>query len=30
MHILPHALPYFMCHCTEYKLSALKVRISEE
>ena len=22
--------PYFMCHCTEYKLSAIKVRISEE
>jgi len=22
--------PYFMCHCTEYKLPALKVRISEE
>jgi len=22
--------PYFMCHCTEYKLSALHVRISEE
>jgi len=22
--------PCFMCHCTEYKLSALKVRISEE
>jgi len=22
--------PYFMCHCTEYKLSALQVRISEE
>ena len=21
---------YFMCHCTEYKLSALQVRISEE
>ena len=24
-----HSL-YFMCHCTEYKLSALQVRISEE
>jgi len=22
--------PYFMCHCTEYKLSTLQVRISEE
>jgi len=22
--------PYFMCHCTEYKLIALQVRISEE
>jgi len=22
--------PYFMCHCTEYKLSALQVRISEK
>ena len=22
--------PYFMCHCTEYKLSELQVRISEE
>ena len=32
MHILPHApLPRcFMCHCTEYKLSVLQVRISEE
>ena len=30
MHILPHILPYFMCHCTEYKLSALQVSISEE
>jgi len=30
MHILPHALPYFMCHCTEYKLSTLQVRILEE
>jgi len=29
-HIRLHALPYFMCHCTEYKLSALQVRISEE
>ena len=30
MHILPHALPYFMCHCTEYKVSALQVTVSEE
>jgi len=22
--------PYFMCHCTEYKLSALQFRISQE
>ena len=22
--------PYFMCHCTEYKLSALQVRVAEE
>jgi len=22
--------PYFICHCTEYKVSALQVRISEE
>jgi len=22
--------PYFMCHCTDYKLSALQIRISEE
>jgi len=22
--------PYFVCHCTEYKLSALQVKISEE
>jgi len=22
--------PYFMCHCTEYKLLALQVRLSEE
>ena len=22
--------PYFMCHCTEYKLSTLQVRISQE
>ena len=21
---------YFLCHCTEYKLSALQVRVSEE
>jgi len=32
MHILPHALSlfYVLCHCTEYKLSALPVRISDE
>jgi len=30
MHILLHALPYFMCHCTEYKTLALQVRLSEE
>jgi len=30
MHISRHALPYVMCHCNEYKLSALQVRISEE
>ena len=30
MHILPPALPYFVCHCTEYKLLALQVRILEE
>jgi len=30
MHIPLQALPYFMSHCTEYKLSALQVRISEE
>jgi len=29
-HFLLHALPYFMCHCTEYKISALLFRISEE
>jgi len=29
-HILLHALLLFMCHCTEYKLSALQVRISQE
>jgi len=22
--------PYFMCHCTEYKLSALQVGVTEE
>jgi len=22
--------PYFMCHCTDYKLSALQVRLSEK
>ena len=30
IHILLHVLPYFMCQCTEYKLSALQIRISEE
>ena len=30
LYILLHALSCFMCHCTEYKLSALQVRISEE
>ena len=31
MHIFLHPLsPYFMCHCTEYKLLALQVRILEE
>ena len=30
MHILPHALPYFVCHCTEYNVSALQVTVSEE
>jgi len=29
MHIILHAL-YFTCHCTEYKVSALQVRTSEE
>jgi len=29
-HILLHVLPYFMCHCTVYKLSAFQVRLSEE
>jgi len=28
--LLRHAFPYFMFHCTEYKLSALRIRISEE
>jgi len=28
MHIFLH--PYFMCHCTEYKLLSLQVRLSEE
>jgi len=27
MHILLHALPDFMCHCTEYKLSALQATV---
>jgi len=32
MHIFLHPLPLLkaMCHCTEYKLSALQVRLSEE
>ena len=30
MHIFLHPLPYFMCHCIEYKLSALEVRLSEK
>ena len=31
IHILLHALPQFMCHnCTEYKLSAIQVTISDE
>ena len=30
MHILLHPLSLFLCHCTEYKLSALQVRVSEE
>ena len=30
MHIFLHPLPYFMWHCTEYKLSAVQVRLSEE
>jgi len=30
MHIFLHPLHYFMCHCTEYKLLALQMRISEE
>jgi len=30
MHILLKHSPYFMCQCTEYKLSALQVMISEE
>jgi len=30
MHIFLPALPYFMCHCIQYKLSALQVRLSEE
>jgi len=30
VHTLLHASPYSMCHCTEYKLSALQVTISEE
>jgi len=30
MHNFLHPLPYFMCHCTEYKLLAFQVRVSEE
>jgi len=30
MHVLLHAFLFFMCHCTEYQLSALQVRLSEE
>jgi len=31
MHILLYIhSPYFMCHCTEYNLLALQVRLSEE
>jgi len=30
MHILLHALPNFMCRCTEYEVSALQVRIADE
>jgi len=30
MHIVPYALTYFMCDCTEHELSALQVRISVE
>jgi len=30
MLIFLHPLPYFMCRCTEYKLSALQIRISEK
>jgi len=29
MFFYTHSL-YFMCHCTEYKLSALQVRLLEE
>jgi len=28
--LLRHTFPCFMCHCTECKLSALRIRISEE
>jgi len=31
MHVFLYILsPYFMCHCTEYNLLALQVRLSEE
>jgi len=30
MRIFLHPLPYFMFHCTEYKLLALQVRLSEK
>jgi len=31
MHVLLYIhSPYFMCHCTEHKLLALQVRLSEE
>jgi len=31
MHVLLYIhSPYFMCHCTEYNLLALQVRLSEE
>ena len=30
MHIFLIHTPYFMCHCIEYKLSGLQVRLSGE